>query len=162
MAEQVVVYLSIMKDSLQEKEEVLKDILAVTKRQEEILNQETVDADAFDETLNKKGKLIKRMQELDNGFESLYQKVSPVLQAEKERFKPEVLELQNRIRGLTDYSVKIQALESRNKTRFADFVAAKRKEIKEFKVSNKTANSYYQNMANQHHQWQSYFMDQKK
>jgi hypothetical protein len=58
--------------------------------------------------------------------------------------------------------VKIQTAEKRNKELFTSFVSGKRKEIRDFKVSNRTAVTYYQNMANQHHEWQSYFVDKKK
>lgn len=162
MSEGIAVYISIMKDSLIEKCELLKKILELTSKQNEILCQPEVDADLFDKILVDKEKLIGRMRELDNGFEGLYQKISVSIKDQKEYFKPQILEMQNSIRLITDYSVKIQALESKNKKKFENFAALKRKEIRDFKVSNKTANSYYQNMTNQHHQWQSYFMDQKK
>lgn len=161
MADDVAVYISVMKDSLQEKCDVLKKILTLTSEQEKVLSQAEVDTDVFEKLLADKGTLIHRMQELDNGFESLYQKAGTVIRSQREHFKPQILEMQNSIRLITDYSVKIQALESKNKVKFENFVTAKRKEIRDFNVSNKTANSYYQNMANQHHQWQSYFMDKK-
>lgn len=161
MADEVAVYISVMKDSLQEKCEVLKEILALTQKQEQILNHLADSTDDFDAVLNEKGRLIKRMQELDNGFNSLFQKAGNAIQQNKQYYKPQIMEMQNAIRIITDYSIQIQALESKNKSKFENFVTAKRKEIRDFKVSNKTANSYYKNMANQHHQWQSYFMDKK-
>ena len=162
MADEVLVYISIMKDSLQEKTEVLQEILALTQKQECLLKQVDMDSDAFDETLDRKEQLIRKMQELDRGFEGLYKKIEPAVKSDMQRYKPQILELQNLIRVLTDYGVKIQALEHKNKTRFMDFAAAKRKEIQAFHVKSKTANAYHNNMANQHNQWQSYFMDQKK
>ena len=57
MADGVAVYISIMKDSLLEKEEVLEGILAQTKEQERILEQSEIDTDAFERTLAQKGKL---------------------------------------------------------------------------------------------------------
>lgn len=161
MADEVAVYISVMKDSLQEKCEVLKEILALTQKQEQILNRLADSTDDFDTVLDEKGRLIKRMQELDNGFNSLFQKAGNAIKQNKQYYKPQIMEMQNAIRVITDYSVQIQALESKNKSKFESFVTAKRKEIRDFKVSNKTANSYYKNMANQHHQWQSYFMDKK-
>lgn len=161
MADELAVYISVMKDSLQEKCDVLKEILALTQEQEQVLSHLGENPDAFDEILEKKGRLIQRMQELDNGFDSLFQKAGDAIREAKQYYKPQIMEMQNAIRVITDYSVQIQALERKNKVKFENFVAAKRKEIRDFKVSNKTANSYYQNMANQHHQWQSYFMDKK-
>jgi hypothetical protein len=53
-------------------------------------------------------------------------------------------------------------LEQKNKEKFTAAVGKKHREIRDFKISNKTAVSYYQNMANQHHEWQTYFFDKKK
>ena len=52
MADQVTVYVSILKDSLKEKYEVMQKILDATKRQAEILSTDPIDADAFDEMLS--------------------------------------------------------------------------------------------------------------
>lgn len=162
MADQVTVYVSILKDSLKEKYEVMQKILNATKQQEEILSKDPVDADAFDTLLSRKDELIARIFTLDGGFERVFSKVNPFIQADPQSFKPEILEMQNYIRIITECSVKIQALEQKNKNRFEAFVKSKRKEIRDFNQSNKTASMYYQNMSNQHHQWQTYFLDKKK
>ena len=162
MADQVTVYVSILKDSLKEKYEVMQKILDATKRQAEILSSDPVDADAFDEMLSQKEELISRIFTLDGGFERVFSKVNPFIQADPQSFKPEILEMQNYIRIITECSMKIQALEQKIKNKFEMFVKNKRKEIRDFNASNKTAASYYQNMSNQHHQWQTYFVDQKK
>lgn len=162
MADQVTVYVSILKDSLKEKYEVMQKILNATKHQAEILSKDPVDADAFDELLSQKDELIARIFTLDSGFERVFSKVNPFIQADPQSFKPEILEMQNYIRIITECSVKIQALEQKNKNRFEAFVKSKRKEIRDFNQSNKTASMYYQNMSNQHQQWQTYFLDQKK
>lgn len=162
MADEVTVYLSVLKDSLKEKYEVMSKILAETKKQSQLLEQPSVDAEAFEATLEQKDQLIYRILTLDDGFERIFPKVNVFLQADPQSFKQDILEMQNDIRIITECGIKIQALEAKNKQKFEQFVKNKRKEIKEFKVNNKTASSYYQNMANQHHQWQTYFVDQKK
>ena len=75
MADQVTVYVSILKDSLKEKYEVMQKILDATKRQAEILSSDPVDADAFDEMLSQKEELISRIFTLDGGFERVFSKV---------------------------------------------------------------------------------------
>ena len=110
MADQVTVYVSILKDSLKEKYEVMQKILDATKRQAEILSSDPVDADAFDEMLSQKEELISRIFTLDGGFERVFSKVNPFIQADPQSFKPEILEMQNYIRIITECSMKIQAL----------------------------------------------------
>lgn len=162
MEKSVAVYVSVLQDSLHSKWEVLKALLDLTQQQEKVLSQENVDTDAFDELMQKKEVLIERLEKLDSGFQELFDKIGTALKGEPQQYKTQILDLQDHIRKITECGVKIQRLEQTNKEKFALFLSQKRKEIREFKVSNKTAVSYYQNMANQHHDWQSYFLDKKK
>lgn len=156
------VYVSALQDALQSKWEILKKMLELTQAQQEVLSAEDVDMERFDALVEEKDILLKRLERLDNGFQELFDKIGTKLKENAEQYKAQVLEMQNYIRTITDCSVKIQSLEQRNKEKFTAFVSGKRKEIREFKKSNKTAVSYYQNMANQHREWQSYFVDKKK
>ena len=70
--------------------------------------------------------------------------------------------MQNFIRTITDIGVEIENLEYKNREKFKKYILLKRNNIKDFKVSNKTAVSYYKNMSNQHREWQSYFIDSRK
>lgn len=162
MEKDIAVYVSVLHDSLRDKCKVLQEILKLTKEQQELLCREEMDFDAFDALMQDKEVLIQRMQELDRGFQNLFDIIGDALKEDSGRYKAQILEMQNDIREITDCSVKIQALEQKNKEKFTASVAKKRREIRDFKVSNKTAVSYYQNMANQHHEWQSYFVDKKK
>ena len=127
MADQVTVYVSILKDSLKEKYEVMQKILDATKRQAEILSSDPVDADAFDEMLSQKEELISRIFTLDGGFERVFSTVNPFIQADPQSFKPEYWKCQNYIRIITECSMKIQALEQKNKNKFEMFVKIKEK-----------------------------------
>ena len=162
MDNNISVYVSALQDSLKNKWEVLKEILDLTEEQEKILNTEETDWDSFDALVQEKEKLLGKIEELDRGFEELFGKIGTTLKENSAQYKPQILELQNSIRVVTECGVKIQALEKKNKDKFATAIAKKRKEIRNFRASNKTAASYHQNMANQHHEWQSYFMDKKK
>lgn len=159
------VYIAILSDSLKKKMDVLKKILSLTKEQNVILSGkeiDKVDVDGFDAAVEKKGKLLLEMQELDIGFDSVYKKVGKFLSENKEEYKSEILEMQNLIRSITDIGMELEGLEQKNKTKFNDFIRKKRNSINSFKQSNRVATSYYQNMSNQHREWQSHFLDQKK
>lgn len=162
MENNIAVYVSVLQDSLRNKWEVLKEILELTQEQEKVLCAQKVHLEEFDRLVQEKGTLLERLDELDRGFEEIFGKVGTALKEQSGQYKPQILELQNYIRTITECSVKIQALEKKNKERFTAVIAQERREIRDFKVSNKTATSYYQNMANQHHEWQSYFVDKKK
>ena len=162
MDREALVYITAMQDGLKRKYEVMERILEMTKEQEVLVSQEVFDMDAFDETLEEKELLIYQMQELDKGFQGVYSKMKGEIEANKQQYKPRILELQNSIRQITDLGVKIQALEQKNKTKFDFQAAKKRQEIQGFRVNNRTANVYNQHMTNQHQQWQSYFLDKKQ
>ena len=102
------------------------------------------------------------MTELDKGFDSVFKKVGIYLSQNKYAYQSRILEMQNLIRSITDVSVELQSLEQQNKNFFNKFLREKRHEISSFKTSNKVAVSYYQNMSNQHREWQSHFLDQRK
>lgn len=162
MGNDLAIYVSALQDALRNKWDVLKKILELTQAQNEVLSMEEVNIERFDELVGDKEKLLKRLEVLDNGFQELFDKIGTSLKENSVQYKSQILEMQNYIRTITECSVKIQTLEQRNKEKFTAFVSGKRKEIREFKKSNKTAVSYYQNMANQHREWQSYFVDKKK
>lgn len=162
MEQKLGVYVSALQESLANKYEMLQKVYDATKRQQEAASGEEFDADTFDSIVEEKEKYIRRIQELDAGFNSVYTKISDELSREKQQYKPQILEMQNMLRTMTDLGVKIQALEQKNKVCFEAFVAKKRQEIRDFQSNNRTANTYNQHMANQHQQWQSYFMDKKQ
>lgn len=159
------VYVTILHDSLRKKLDVLKKILDLTKNQKQLLSLEKItelDIDAFDRVVDDKQKLIDKMIELDKGFESVYQKAGASISANKYIYQTQIIEMQNLIRSITDISVELQSLEQQNKSYFNKFLREKRHEISSFKTSNKVAVSYYQNMSNQHREWQSHFLDKRK
>lgn len=155
-------YISVLHGSLRKKLDLIKKLLELTKEQNKILNQETIDIDNFDRLVNKKEVKINEMLEIDRGFQTVFNKISSVIKESPQQYRQQILEMQNFIRAITDIGVEIENLEQKNKEKFNKFLASKRSDIKNFKVSNKTAVSYYKNMSNQHREWQSYFIDSKK
>lgn len=163
--EDMSMYITILHDSLCKKLEILKKILELTRQQRGLLSIEKItelDTDAFDEIVDDKQKLIDKMIELDKGFDSVYKKAGTYIAANKYIYQTQIMEMQNLIRSITDISVELQSLEQQNKNYFNKFLREKRHEISSFKTSNKVAVSYYQNMSNQHREWQSHFLDQRK
>ena len=154
-------YVQLLINSLEKKSVLLSEIIKITYSQERILLTDSMDMDAFQRTIEEKEVLIQQIQEIDDGFEAVYARVQEEFQVNKKLYVQEISQLQVLIKKITDESVILQALEARNKNRFDIQSQNNRKEIKQFKVSNETARSYYKNMSNQH-QGQSYFLDKKK
>ena len=155
-------YISILRSSLQKKFTLIKELLELTKEQNVLLSEKEMDVEAFDDIVDKKEVRINEVLEIDKGFQSLFDKMGAAIKERPQEYRPQILELQNLIRTIVDMGVEIESLEQKNKAKFNKFLVEKREDIKNFKVSNKTAVSYYKNMSNQHREWQSYFFDKKK
>lgn len=155
-------YIKVMVDTLGKKEEALKLLTEITKEQELLLRQEKFSMESFEEAMERKRSLIESLNQLDDGFEAFFKRIEVIIQTEKEIYRNELIEAQKIIGRITDMSVKLQAMEARNKEKFAMKLADQRQEIRNIKVSSQTAGKYYQHMANQHQEGQSYFMDKKK
>ena len=153
--ETATVYLSALQESLQKKQRIMEELFTLTQ-------QENMDIDVFEQLMAQKEKALGEINILDKGFDSVYHKVSPYLEQDKQSYRSAILEMQNLIRVITDCGVKIEGLERRNREVFQRYLLKQRQEIGNSRASSRTAVSYYQNMPNQHHAWQSYFLDKKK
>ena len=108
-------YLSIMIQSLQKKRKVLDEIIEKNKEQRRILEQEDLDADAFEQNVKLKSDLVDQIDFLDEGFEELYARVKAVIETEKQDHKEEILMMKQLITEITEKSVTIQSEEARNR-----------------------------------------------
>jgi hypothetical protein len=154
-------YIQMLADTLRKKTEVLNLLINLTERQESLITSENFNEDDFLMTITWKEEQIQALAILDLGFEQLYGSVKEELLTGKAKYATEIAGLKERITNITDISVKLQALEQRNKSRLEVLLAKKRKDIKGSRISNQTATNYYKTMANQHES-QSYFYDKKK
>lgn len=154
-------YIAMLKDVLVKKKKVTEEILWVTLEQETALAPELEDMERFDSLMTKKEPLINELEKLDQGFADIYAKVQSTINVQKQDYVQEITELQKLITEITDVSVKIQALEERNRKMFENYLLGRRQQLKTAKKSSKTANAYYKTMSGSP-QGESYFMDKKK
>lgn len=159
--EKVADYLKVLEESLSKKLTVLQALLEASNRQGELAEEDSFDLDAFEATMDQKEELLSQLEKLDEGFDSVFQKVEAEVKKNKEFYKEEILELQKLIRQCTDISVEIQAVEARNKAKLSVRFADQQKELRQIKTSNKVASTYYKSMTNTQNT-DSYYMDQKK
>jgi len=141
-------YLKILEDSLVKKLAVLDEIITYNNSQEALLRKDKVSLEELDVNMAQKDELIQKVLELDEGFESLYDKIREALLNNKELYKNQIKVLQDLISAVTDKSVAVQAQEARNKKLIEDYFAREKKQIKQGRVASKAAYGYYKNMNN--------------
>lgn len=156
------VYVAMMLDALKRKKDILRRVMEKTREQETLLKDEEMDPDQFMETVDQKGAMIDELNEIDEGFDALFQHVADDITVDRMAYKDQIRQMQTLIGEVSELGIQIQALEHQNSGHFKVYLANQRKNIREFHVNHKTASSYYQNMANVHRPEQSYFINQTK
>ena len=154
-------YLNILQDSLIKKIELLEQIEKKSLEQSEMIKGTNVDLELVDVNMDEKAKLIEEIFKLDNGFESIYEKVREQLLVNKEQYKVQIHNLQGLISKITEKSTAIQAIEARNKAQMDIVFATQKKEVQNRRNAMSVARDYYQNMNKVKHV-SPQFMDHKK
>lgn len=155
-----IVYINVLVDSLQRKSSALQGILEYTKKQEQILWSEAFDEEEFLQTISAKQRFLDRIEELDSGFEVVFNRVNEELASGRGQYATQIKTMQKLITEISGLSMDIQALEQRNKVQMEKVLSSKKDSIKNMRANNNAANNYYRNMANQQYN-QSYFLDKK-
>ncbi len=154
-------YIQLLIDVLEKKKKLLIWLINVTEQQESIVATDPFDEQLFNETIRIKEEHLKSLIQLDEGFEKTYTGVKTELVIKKEKYESEISILKNLITEVTDLSIKLQALEKRNKQKIDFLFSGKRKNIRDSRISSKTAANYYKTMSKQH-EIESQFYDKKK
>lgn len=156
-----ITYIRMMLDVLVKKEGYLSKLLEFTTEQETLLKSSNFDETAFMKFVEQKEGILGRIEELDQGFQSIYHRVGESLKENKEQYKEQILQMQSLIAKLTDVGVKISVLEQKNKGLLQQRLQEKKQGIRQFKVGKKTADKYYKNMIKMQ-TGTSYFFDKEK
>lgn len=153
-------YIQLLIDSLGKKQEVLNELMQITARQHTIIDSESFEEDEFLKTISLKEEQIKSLEELDRGFEIVYDRIREELKDNRKEYISQITSLKELVTIVTDLSVKLQALERRNKSKLESILVNKRKNIRNARLSNETVTNYYKNMSS-NPESQSYFYDKK-
>lgn len=154
-------YLEILEDSLRKKSAVLDEIIEYNNVQEKLLKKEKVSMEDLDANMEQKDGLIQKLTKLDEGFETLYGRISEQLAGNKDAYKVQIRRLQELITQITEKSVSVQAQEARNKKLVESYFQKERDQLRQGKKASKAAYGYYKSMSNTN-VVPSQFMDQKK
>lgn len=154
-------YLSVLEDSLKKKLQILDELTDYTMQQQELLKAEELDYEAFDRLVDQKDPLIQKIMELDQGFETVYDRIKEQLLGNKEQYAAQIRALQSLIGELTDKSVKLQTMEQRNKSAVEQQFRKSREKIRQGRQNKQAALNYYKNMNNANYV-PPQFLDDKK
>lgn len=154
-------YLQILQDSLIKKLELLTKIEEKSLEQSNMLKNKEVNLEMIDFNMDEKAKLIEEVLALDEGFESVYDKIRIHLVTNKEQYKAEIKALQGMIEKVTEKGASIQVIESRNKAQMDVYFANQKKGLQSKKNAMAVARDYYQSM-NKVKYVSPQFLDQKK
>lgn len=154
-------YLNILEESLKKKMDVLMRIQEVNDVQTDILKKEPVDLEAFDRTVDEKDLYVQELTGLDDGFESLYDKIRQELIENRQQYAGQIQRLKELITQITEKGVSIQAHEERNKALVESYFKKERGQLGKSRKNSKAVYGYYRNMNNRN-VTQPHFMDQKK
>ena len=153
--------MDIMIQSLEKKIQVLDTIIVYDDIQKEQLMNPDLTTEEFDDVVEKKSELIEQLNQLDSGFQKLYDRVKEELQENKEKYAEKIGRMQELIRGITDRSVRIQAQEAANTDLMMRKFAGVKERSKKARVNYKAASQYYKNMM-QSNVVDPQFLDQNK
>ena len=154
-------YLGILEESLQKKLKVLEEIAVYNKEQEQLLRKESVSLEELDENMSHKDELIQKVTALDEGFETLYERIKEQILTHKDDYKEQIRKLQQLISQVTEKGVSIQAQEARNKKLIEDYFKRERSQLRQNRQSSKAAYNYYKSVNNTNVVMPQ-MMDQKK
>lgn len=155
------IYIQLLIDSLSKKGKVLDELMQITTTQQTVIDSEGFDEDEFLKVITLKEELINSLAELDRGFELVYDRIRVELNENRGQYTMQITKLKELVTEVTDLSVKLQALEKRNKSKLEILITNKRKNIKNARLSNETVTNYYKSMSSNQSP-QSYFYDKKK
>lgn len=140
-------YLQILIESLEKKNEILDQVIRLDEEQAELSAHQPMDMEAYDQTMESKGKLIEEINKLDDGFSSTFELIADEVKSNPALYREQVLKLQQLIREAVDKGVRVEAQEKRNRAALENVFRMKRQEIKQLKVSTSAAAKYYKSMS---------------
>lgn len=140
--------LDMLEESLIKKIEVLNKIKLENQKQRELLTStEEVNLNDLDAIVDTKGEYIDQLLLLDEGFQTLFDRIKKEVGDRKEEYADQIKRLQKLIHEITDKSASIEAEEYRNKSLADKYFAAEKEKLTSGKRSAAVAFNYYQTMS---------------
>lgn len=154
-------YITALKQGLEKKIQILDKIIEENALQRQLLADPELDPDDFEKNLNDKAALVEQLTMLDDGFDTVYERVREELQQNRAAYAVDITCMQKYISTIMEKSTQIQTEEQRNRELVVQKFTSVKKQIREVKSSHKAVNEYYQNMMKLNYV-EPQFMDNKK
>lgn len=154
-------YITALKQGLEKKMQILDEIIEENALQRQLLADPELDPDDFEKNLNDKAALVEQLTMLDDGFDTVYERVREELQQNRAAYAVDITCMQKYISAIMEKSTQIQTEEQRNRELVVQKFTSVKKQIREVKSSHKAVNEYYQNMMKLNYV-EPQFMDNKK
>lgn len=154
-------YLAVLVDALEKKKDALQNILQITKEQAELAKADTYQEEAMEKTLNAKEVELSRVNTLDEGFQSVFDRVRSEVKRNQELYRDEIARLQELIRQCTELGNEIMVLEERNRNQFSILFAKSKKDYSVSRTKASIAQNYLRTMNNTKI-LDAYFVDKKQ
>ncbi|MCR5776863.1 MAG: flagellar protein FliT [Lachnospiraceae bacterium] len=155
-------YITILIESLEKKSEILDKVIDTDAEQTAIISQEEPDMEALSKNMDVIEELALELEKLDDGFESVYEKVREELLGNKEAYREEIKRMQQLITEVTEKSVKVQTTEARNKNKVVQMFKNERRKLGARRQSARVLNDYKYMVNGLDKQLEPYFLDSKK
>lgn len=136
----------ILVQSLEKKNQVLDQIIEQNVLQEQMLKQESFDMDAFEKTIDDQNRMLQELDKLDEGFETLYDRVRENLISNKDSYRNEITHMKELIQQITDKIVTVNAGNLRNQRMAEQQFKKEKNAIRQGVSKSKAAMNYYNNM----------------
>lgn len=153
-------YIDMMIDSLKKKIVLLERISEFNDMQKQAVAADSFDADDFDGLMEEKNKLIVEINKLDDGFETIYDRIKEELQQNKAAYADEIKVMQECIGRIVGLTSSIEAEEKRIRADVEKQFSKLKQNIKETRKNSAAVSSYYKTMTKVDTEPQ--FMDRKK
>ncbi len=154
-------YITILIQSLEQKIKVLEEVSRENANQKRILQEDDMDMDAFQASIDKKDRLIEQVGFLDDGFEKMYERVKEALNEKSDVYAEQIALLKQLVTSVTNWTVSIQKAEWDNRRLAEQQFSSMKKKVRQMKDSKQVAAKYYQSMAKLNYV-DPQFMDKKK
>ena len=136
----------VLVESLEKKSRILDEIIKENEAQERLFKQEELDLEALDSSSDRMGELAEKLELLDEGFESVYDRIREELIENKQAYRGEIKRMQELIAVITEKIVSINAARMRNNIQAEQRFKKSRQQIGSASSQMKASKNYYNHM----------------
>ena len=154
-------YLNSLIEGLKAKENMLDELTKLTEKQQAIVSEDKIDWDAFDAIVDEKSDIIEKLNQNDEGFTAVFDRIKEDLKSQMAKYSSYVEQIKSGIANVTNKSTSLMALEQRTKAKVENAFKRQKKEYNNSKTSSRVATNYY-NAMNKMNFVDPQLMDSKK